>query len=234
VRNLAAFHGNVGGRVDRVARSHQPLHGCFGIIHQQRAIVLLQHAPHQQGQLCLEPDRDAGAADVLARLRNNEGAPAGGQHLRPGGEEAGDYPALAVPEVGLAVILEDVRDGLAGGPLDLLVGIDERHAKARCQAAADRGLAAAGHADQDDRPFSQRGNQLARRLGTGLVLFASLTESHHHIPDRRPDRRHAVPRRPSRAPAFCVWPAASWRNMQCSRSGPFGQGRLCRPAPAGS
>jgi hypothetical protein len=72
--------------------------------------------------------------------------------------------------------------GLPGCPLDLLVGIDKGNAEAGRQAAPDRRLAAAGHAHQNDRPAAQRGAQTARGLVTGLVLFASLPESHHHIP----------------------------------------------------
>jgi len=44
---------------------------------------------------------------------------------------------------------------IAGGLLDLGVGIDKRHAKPDAESAADRGFADPHHADQHDRTTPQ-------------------------------------------------------------------------------
>ena len=50
----------------------------------------------------------------------------------------------------LAVIVENVVDGFGRGPLDLVVGVDERQPELDSQAFADRRLAAAHQADEHD------------------------------------------------------------------------------------
>ena len=132
----------------------------------------------------------------------------------PGGEQARDHAALAVAEIGLAVILEDVGDGLAGRPLDLLVGVDEGHAEAGRQAAADRRLAAAGHADQDDRPAAQRRAQALRPGSSSASSFLPPCPNRiiTSLVGSMPCPWAGRPRR-----QFCLWLAAFWRNIECVR-----------------
>ena len=51
--------------------------------------------------------------------------------------------------------LEEIRDRAAGRRLDLLVGIDEGQRQLGRQAPADRGLAGAHQADEDDAAVEQ-------------------------------------------------------------------------------
>ena len=55
----------------------------------------------------------------------------------------------------LAIVLEDLRDRLAGGRLDLRVGIDERQSEAGGEPAPDRRLAAPHQADEHDRAVAE-------------------------------------------------------------------------------
>ncbi len=177
VRHIAAFHHDVGGREDRVARLHQLFHHGFRVAAlKQRAVAPLRYATHEHGQVRLDPDGDARAANVRARFFEHHCAPARRQHLRARGEQPGDHAALAVAKIGLAVICEYLLDGLAGRLLDLLVGIHKRQVEARRQPAPDRGFSAPGHADQHDRP---RAKPVSNPAFQRVLLFASRRESHH-------------------------------------------------------
>ena len=61
--------------------------------------------------------------------------------------------------MGLAVALEDFRDGQLRGFLDRLVGIDERQVEQRGQPFADARFARAHHADQHHRPVDPVGDR---------------------------------------------------------------------------
>ena len=93
----------------------------------------------------------------------------------PGGQQAGDHLALAVAEERLAVVGEDLVDGLLGDALDLLVGIDEGQAELGGEALADRRLAAAHQPDHDERAPAQRAAHPLHDLGI-LRLHASCCE----------------------------------------------------------
>ena len=62
------------------------------------------------GDVRLEPDRDALGAAALARLLAHEGAAAGRQHRRAAGEEARHDAPLALAEMRLAIVGEDLGD----------------------------------------------------------------------------------------------------------------------------
>ena len=68
--------------------------------------------------------------------------------MRRTGQQAGDHPALAGAELGLAEALEELRDRAAGRALDLVVGVDERQAELERQPLADRALAGAHQAHE--------------------------------------------------------------------------------------
>src|SRR5205085_1937668 len=96
-----------------------------------------RHPRQQQVELGTQPDRDAALADEGAGLRVHEGAAAGRQDMDRPVEEAGDDAALALAEEGFAVTAEDLLDALAGGRLDLGVGIDEIELQTARQAPPD-------------------------------------------------------------------------------------------------
>jgi hypothetical protein len=77
------------------------------------------------------------------------------------------------------MVLEDLLDALARRALDLIVGVHERQAEARGETAPDGGLAATGHADQNDRPAAEAPADPLLQALRGLVGFASRRESHH-------------------------------------------------------
>jgi hypothetical protein len=69
--------------------------------------------------------------------------------------------ALQSPEGVFAVVEEDVRDGLAGELLDVVVGVAEGNAEAFGGEATDGGLAGAGGPDEDE---DRRGHRMVRLL----------------------------------------------------------------------
>jgi hypothetical protein len=77
------------------------------------------------------------------------------QNLRPIGEKPGDDAAFAVAKMRFAVIVEDVVDRFRRGSLDLIVGINEWQTELESQAFANRRLAAAHEADEDDGPLAK-------------------------------------------------------------------------------
>ena len=77
------------------------------------------------------------------------------QHLGAVTQKARDDLAFAVAEVRFTVIGENFVDGLGGGALDFLVGVDERQAEPSRQAFADRRLAASHQTDEHDRAFAK-------------------------------------------------------------------------------
>src|SRR5262249_45177186 len=92
-------------------------------------------------------------------------------------QEAGDDLALALPEVRLAVVLEDVGDGLASGALNLFVSVQERQIEACRQAAPHCRFAAAGHSHKHDRARAKVGADRADSGRLGPFAFASCAES---------------------------------------------------------
>src|SRR5439155_15822432 len=92
----------------------------------ERAVRSSAHAPHEQREIGLEPDRDALMLDHFAGCLVDVGAAAGRQHRCTAVKKPGNHLALAVAEIGLAVVGEYLRDGLTRRRLDLVIGIDER------------------------------------------------------------------------------------------------------------
>ena len=78
---------------------------------------------------------------------------------------AGHRGALELAEGLLAVLDEDVADGLARGRAHLGVGVTELHPEAVREQRADRGLTRAGRADQDhEGPLGLLGHETTRDL----------------------------------------------------------------------
>jgi hypothetical protein len=88
-------------------------------------------------------------------------AAAQGQHAVVLGEGADHRLGLDAPELRLAVLGEDVGDGLAGQLDDVRVDVPERHAQLLGQQLPHGGLARAGRADHDDD--SRRGHRAHQR-----------------------------------------------------------------------
>ena len=92
------------------------------------------------------------AGEPLAGARVEHGAAAEREHAVVLGERRGDRGPLEGAEVRLAGVDEDVGDRAALGRLDVRVGVAERRRpSASASRRADRGLAGAHRADQDDR-----------------------------------------------------------------------------------
>ena len=77
----------------------------------------------------------------------------------------GDDAGFAGTEFGFAALLENLGNGHLRGLLDFLVAIEKMPVEAGGEAAADRGLARAHHADQHQR---LAGKALGKLLGAGL------------------------------------------------------------------
>ena len=136
----------------------------FAGLFQQRPVVAPAGAFEQQFEIGPQPDDGPFRREIPARLFVHEGAAAGGHHRRLPLQQPGDHPPLAVPEIGLAVFLENILDGTAGGELDFVVGVDERHFQPGGEPLADIGFAGAHQADQDDELIHDGAN---RRLPPG-------------------------------------------------------------------
>ena len=163
VRPVTRDHRDVGASVDRIALFHQRPQRAFGIGGlQQGTMRAAAHAAPQHIEIGLEPDRQGRPADRRTRLLVDEGAAAGGDDARTLAEQARHDPALAGAEIGLAVLLEDLRDGHAGRPFDLRVGIDELEAETAREASPRRGLAAAHKTDEHDGALPERLNDRGR------------------------------------------------------------------------
>ena len=67
-----------------------------------------------------------------------------------GRQQFGQHRVFAVAEAGFADAFEDRGDAGAGARLDLAVGVDEGQPEALGQASADRRLARAHRADEDE------------------------------------------------------------------------------------
>ena len=161
VRHVARPDRDVGVLIDRLALLDQAPDGGGGIGGlQQRAVGAPLHPLHDDIGIGLEPDRDRLVADTVAGLLAHEGAAAGRQHRRAAVEQPRDHPRLAVPEMRLAMGLEDIRDRHAGRRLDLGIGVEKRQPQPRRQPPSDGGFAGAHHPHQHDRPRPQRGRDL--------------------------------------------------------------------------
>ncbi len=156
---------DIGLGIDRIALLDQAAHHAFRVgALQQRTGRPLAHPAHQHVEIGLEPDRDGAVADQRARLRLDEGAAAGGDDPLALADQPGEHATLAVAEIGFAMMSEDFRDGQAMGGFDLVIRIDEGQAKPVRQPLADRRLARAHHADEDQRAAGQTIDDRLRAL----------------------------------------------------------------------
>ncbi len=143
--------------IERLALGDQALDGAGRIGGlQQRTIGPPPDPAHDDIGIGLEPDRDRLTADAVASLFAQESAAAGGDHPGAAVEQPGDHPRLAIPEVRLAMDLENVRYRHAGGLLDFGIGIEKRKPQPRREPPSDGGFAGAHHAHQHDRTAPQR------------------------------------------------------------------------------
>ncbi len=94
--------------------------------------------------------------DALSGAGVHIGAAAGREHLRAVPQQARDHPRLAVAEIGLAMLREDIADALPGRRLDFAVGVGEGKLEPGGETLADGGLAGAHQTDQDDAPRPKR------------------------------------------------------------------------------
>ncbi len=172
---LAAVHDHVGLRIGGIALPHeaaQRVAGLAGV--EQRAVGAPGGAAHQHVEPAAQPHGDRARPDRGPGARVHEGAAAGGEHHGGARQQAADHAALAVAEVRLAVALEDLGDGGAGGELDLGVGVAERQPEAGGQAPPDGGLARPHQPHQHHAAAVRRaGGEPGRRGGGGRVRGGS-------------------------------------------------------------
>ena len=122
--------------------------------------------------------REPPCARIAARVSGSMNAPPPvASTSGVAGQQPPHHPALALAELALAVAVEHLGDGAAGGLLDLGVGVAERQPEPRGQAAADRGLARAHQPDQHDGAAGRAG-----RAGLGRGSGAAVSS-------RRPAQR---------------------------------------------
>src|SRR5690606_40719768 len=95
-------------------------------------------------------DHEPAAPQVLAVVFIQDGATAGGQHDVVEFAQVTDGVALAHPEAGLALDIENPRDVGAGALLDDLVGVVKGQAQFVSEQATDSGLACSHGTDEKD------------------------------------------------------------------------------------
>ena len=134
----------------RVRSSQSPQHVFAIIALQQWPGAVARQALQLPGDIHLQVDHEATRAHAFAIAGVEYRAAPGGDQLAFAGEQFGQCGALAGTETGLALALEDRPDRRPGAQLDIAVGIDEGQAEAFGQALADRRLAGAHGADQDE------------------------------------------------------------------------------------
>jgi hypothetical protein len=121
--------------------------------------------------------------DEIAGFLIHDSPAAGRQHLRPVIQQPRNHAHFAGAKIALAVLVEDFRDGHAGGAFDFGVGIDKRNPQPGGEPAADRRLAGAHHADQHDSAPPKRADDRSfqpvfRRLLNDTVRHARVPTQH--------------------------------------------------------
>jgi hypothetical protein len=158
----AGFDGQVGNlAIERMTYGEQFLQFAQGIAGlQQRTVLVVAGAHIQFVRLAAQVDDGAAALEVLAVVRAQYRAAAGGQHdARPLAQFI-DHRRLTPAEAFLALQFEDGRNGHAATLDDGVVGIDELHLPALGQQLADGGLAGTHEADEKDAGGGNHGRIL--------------------------------------------------------------------------
>ena len=137
-------------------------------------------------EIAPDPDNDAVLVQQGIVLFAGYAAAAGGDH-RPGLlAQVGKNPCLAFAKARFALVGKDYGNGHAGGFFQLLVRFEKGTAQLFREKPADRGLAAAGHTDQDNilhLPRKLPGNTRDLPVGEGVSekdLRAALGLRHQH------------------------------------------------------
>src|SRR5581483_7403319 len=132
--------------VERATLVEQPPE--LGLVLRERPIAAADSVPARV-DVHVEPDRQR-LVEGVAYLRRGDGAAAEREH---------DRTLLVSAERGLAVLAEDLRDRLAGGSLDQVVGVDA------ADGARRRRLPRTHEADERDAPVQMR-SRYARHAPT--------------------------------------------------------------------
>ena len=140
----------------------------------------------------VEPDGDRPLVEQLARARIDEGAAAGRDHPHLAVDQPRDQPPLAVAEILLAVALEHLGGGVAGGVLDRRVAVDEGQAEPLGQPPPDRRLSHSHQPDEHHRPVETlRQIHHLKGLYSGSPRSAKAPAMPRiACPDHRPRARH--------------------------------------------
>src|SRR5690606_17877535 len=118
-------------------------------LQQRPHLVVAQPVPELPDR-GIEPDHQRRLPHGTAIVRIEHRAAAGGDDHVPHPRQVREQLGLAPPEAGLALQVEDRRDRYAAAALQLAIHVDEFAPEQASQAAPDRGLAGAGHADEED------------------------------------------------------------------------------------
>ena len=158
VRAVVGLDGNIGLPIDRITLFHQGAEDFARIaVSQQRSGVAPRAALDQEVELGAEPDGDRLVGEQLAGERIDEGAAAGGQHLRSPIEQPGDDAALTLAKRVLAMAFEEIGDAAARRGLDLGVGVGEFYPQLGREPPSDRRLSGAHEADKNNGAIDQAG-----------------------------------------------------------------------------
>jgi hypothetical protein len=117
---------------------------------EQRSIVPPGSALCKDVDRGIKPDRDRPLVEQLPGARIHERASAGGDNPHFAVDQSSNQSTLSVAEILFAKAFEKVRSAGSGSFLDFDVAVDKRQAKPLCEAPADRRLARAHEANEDD------------------------------------------------------------------------------------
>src|SRR3954451_3075082 len=127
--------------VERLAAGEdaaQIRHRLFVLGHRP-CVALRQDPAHMLGRRCLEQYGEAGGEQQIERAGlGDEAAPGGDDAILVALDRRLEAASLEAAKGGLAVKVEDLAERQAGFALDLAVELDEWHAAALGEAAAER------------------------------------------------------------------------------------------------
>ena len=171
VRHVARRDRKIGEPVKRATLGDQPFdgRGRIGGL-QQRPVGAALDALQNYIAVGLKPDRDRLVVNPAPRFLAHAGSAAGGDDARTTLQQPRDHPRLAIAEIRLAMLRENLGHRQARmRDFDFMIGVEKRDIEARPEPPPDGGLARSHHADEHDRTSAQ-GRDNPRFLGQAVLL----------------------------------------------------------------